>query len=204
MRSGIVLAGGRSTRFRGEEKSLKLVDGKRMICRAIDAICGTVDEVIISVRDERQRDLLSPFLGGYDMFVYDEVEGIGPLAGLYSGLKEAKGDYAVVVACDMPFISTAAIELLFRRSEGHDAAVPRHDSGLLEPLHAVYRRAQMLDAVRASIDAGESKISAPLRYLKDVVYVPVEDIKGVSPGRDTFMNVNRALDMEGITGKKDK
>jgi molybdopterin-guanine dinucleotide biosynthesis protein A len=200
MRSGIVLAGGRSTRF-GREKSLELVEGKRMICRAIDSICGAVDEVIISVRDERQRDLLVPFVGSY-RFVFDQVEGIGPIAGLSSAFKEAKGDYAVVVACDMPYVSIDAIELLFRRAEGHDAAVPRHDNGLVEPLHAVYRRASMIDAIAASRDAGESRISSPLHRLKDVVYVPVEEIKRVSPGRDTFMNVNRAVDMEGINGKK--
>jgi len=201
MRSGIVLAGGRSTRFGGKEKSLEVVEGKRMICRAVDAISGAVDDVVISVRDERQRDLLSPFLPGY-RFVFDEVEGIGPLAGVYSGLREAKGDYAVVVACDMPFISAAAIELLFRRAEGHDAAVPRHENGLVEPLHAVYRREPMLEAVRQSIAAGEGRISDPLRRLRDVVYVPSEEILQVDDGRDTFMNVNRAGDMEGITGKK--
>ncbi|HTX43704.1 MAG TPA: NTP transferase domain-containing protein, partial [Methanocella sp.] len=62
MRSGLILAGGRSTRFGGEEKSLKLVGGKRMICRVIDALSPVVDELIISVRDERQRDLLFPFI----------------------------------------------------------------------------------------------------------------------------------------------
>jgi molybdenum cofactor guanylyltransferase len=201
MRSGIVLAGGRSTRFGGKEKSLEVVEGKRMICRAVDAIRGAVDDVVISVRDERQRDLLSPFLPGY-RFVFDEVEGIGPLAGVYSGLREAKGDYAVVVACDMPFISAAAIELLFRRAEGHDAAVPRHENGLVEPLHAVYRREPMLEAVRESIAAGEGRISDPLRRLRDVVYVPSEEILQVDDSRDTFMNVNRAGDIEGITGKK--
>ena len=65
MRSGIVLAGGRSTRFGGEEKSLKIVKGKRMICRVIDAMQGIVDEIVISVRDESQRDLIRPFVDGY-------------------------------------------------------------------------------------------------------------------------------------------
>jgi molybdopterin-guanine dinucleotide biosynthesis protein A len=44
MRSGLILAGGRSTRFGGGEKSLKLIGGKHMICRVIDALQGVVDE----------------------------------------------------------------------------------------------------------------------------------------------------------------
>jgi molybdopterin-guanine dinucleotide biosynthesis protein A len=201
MRSGIVLAGGRSTRFGGGEKSLKLVGGKRMICRVIDALCGIVDEVVISVRDERQRDILYPTISGYT-FVYDEIEGIGPLAGVYSGLAHARGDYVAVVACDMPFINPAAIELLFKKAEGHEAAVPRNDNDLIEPLHAVYKRKPMLKAVKESIDSGESRISAPLKRLTDVVYVASEEIQKVSPGLDTFLNVNRIEDVERVGGPK--
>lgn len=201
IRSGIILAGGRSTRFGGEEKSLKLIGGKRMICRVIEALSPVVDEIIISVRDERQRDLLYPFISGYE-FVYDEVQGIGPLSGIYAGLKRAKGDYVAVVACDMPFINKAAIELLFKKAEGHDAAVPRRDGKLIEPLHAVYGRKAMLEAVKEAIEAHERKISAPLKKLKGVVYVPEEEIKSVNPELDTFLNVNRAEDVERIGSKK--
>ena len=201
MRSGLILAGGRSTRFGGGEKSLKLVGGKRMVCRVIDALCCTVDELVVSVRDERQKGLLVPFIPGRD-FVYDEVPGIGPLSGICSGLRRVKGDYVVIVACDMPLISPAAIDLLFDRAAGHDAAVPRHADGFIEPLHAVYRREPMLAAVKASIAAGESKASAPLKRLKDVVYVSDDDIRKVDPELDTFLNVNRAEDMERIRLKE--
>jgi molybdopterin-guanine dinucleotide biosynthesis protein A len=54
----------------------------------------------------------------------------------------------------------------------------------------------------ASVEAGERKISAPLRHLKDVVYVPDEDIKKVDGELDTFLNVNRAEDMERIVRKR--
>jgi molybdopterin-guanine dinucleotide biosynthesis protein A len=200
MRSGIVLAGGRSTRFGGEEKSLKQVRGKRMICRVIDALQGVVDEIVISVRDEGQRGLIYDFIQGY-RFAYDEKHGIGPLAGIVSCLKLIKGDYVFIAACDMPFINKKAVELLFERAEGHDAAVPQHDNGLIEPLHAVYRRGPMLEAVEASLEAGERRISAPLKHLKDVAYVPVADIKKVDPELDTFLNINRAEDMSRVTEK---
>jgi len=173
-----------------------------MICRVIDALCPIVDELIISVRDERQRDILFPFISGYE-FAYDEVQGIGPLSGVYAGLKRAKGDYVAVAACDMPLINKAAVELLFKKAEGHEAAVPRHPDGLIEPLHAVYKKEPMLKAVKESIDAREHKISAPLKRLKDVVYVPDEEIKKVDRELDTFLNVNRAEDMARIISKKD-
>ncbi len=171
-----------------------------MICHVIDALSPIVDELIISVRDERQRDLLFPFISGHE-FAYDEVQGIGPLSGVRAGLGRAKGDYVAVVACDMPLISEAAVDLLFKKAEGHDAAVPRHADGLIEPLHAVYKKEPMLRAVKESIAAGERKISAPLKRLEDVVYVPDEEMRSVDGELDTFLNVNRAEDMERI-GRK--
>ncbi len=200
MRSGIVLAGGRSTRFGGEEKSLKQVRDKRMICRVIDALQGVVDEIVVSVRDEGQRGLLYDFIQGY-RFAYDEKHDIGPLAGIESCLKIARGDYVFIAACDMPFINKKAVELLFKRAEGHNAAVPQHENGMIEPLHSVYSRGAMLEAVEDSLAAGERRISAPLKHMNDVVYVPIADIKKVDPELDTFLNINRAEDMSRIADK---
>ena len=91
--------------------------------------------------------------------------------------------------------------MLFERSEGHDAAVPRHENGYVEPLHAVYKKEPMFRAVKSSLEAGESKISAPLKKLKDVVYVSDDIIRTVSPGLETFLNVNSVEDMEKISAK---
>lgn len=195
MKSGIILAGGRSTRFGGEEKSLKPVNGKPMICSVIGALSGVVDEIVLSVRDERQRDLVYPFIKDDMAFVYDEVQGIGPLSGIYSCLKHVHGDYVVIVACDMPFINKNAVDMLFNEAIGHDAAVPQRENGFLEPLHAVYRRESMIRAVRESLDSGEHRIASPLKHMADVVYVPVERITKVDRELKTFLNINRAEDM---------
>jgi molybdopterin-guanine dinucleotide biosynthesis protein A len=196
MRSGIILAGGRSTRFGGGEKSLRAVDGKPMICRVREALLPVVDELVVSVRDERQRDLVFPFLSeGNHAFAYDRLRDIGPLAGVLESLKVARGEYVFIAACDMPFINSRAIELLFEKARGHDAAVPLGPSDFLEPLHAVYRREPMIRAVEESLRLGEQRIASPLRHLKDVVYVPFDDVRAVDPELKTFRNINRAEDM---------
>jgi molybdopterin-guanine dinucleotide biosynthesis protein A len=196
MRSGIILAGGWSTRFGGGEKSLRAVDGKPMICRVREALLPVVDELIVSVRDERQRDLVLPFLsGGNHIFAYDLLHNIGPLAGVLESLKVARGEYVFIAACDMPFINSEVIDFLFKKARGHDAAVPRGPGDFLEPLHAVYRRESMICAAEESLARGERRISAPLRHLKDVVYVPFEEIRAVDPELKTFRNINRAEDM---------
>ncbi|HEY3272465.1 MAG TPA: molybdenum cofactor guanylyltransferase [Methanocella sp.] len=202
MRSGIILAGGRSTRFGGGEKSLRAVDGKPMICRVREALLPEVDELVVSVRDERQRDLVFPFLSeGNHTFAYDRLRDIGPLAGVLESLKAARGEYVFIAACDMPFINSRAIDFLFEKARGHDAAVPVGPNDFLEPLHAVYRRESMIKAVEESLRLGEHRIASPLRHLKDVVYVPFEEIKAVDPELKTFRNINRAEDMPNSSGK---
>ena len=81
------------------------------------------------------------------------------------------------------------------------ARVCSEDEGTIKSRLSRAREA-MLRAVRESIAAGESKISVPLKRLKDVVYVPDEAIKAVDPELETFLNVNRAEDMERIRLKK--
>ena len=196
MRSGIILAGGRSTRFGGGEKSLRSVDGKPMICRVRGALLAVVDELIVSVRDEGQRDLVFPYLGGSEQtFAYDRLRDVGPLAGVLESLKAARGEYVFIAACDMPYINPGVIAFLFDKARGHDAAVPKGPGEFLEPLHAVYRREAMVRAVEESLAAGERRIASPLRHLQDVVYVPFDEIRKVDPELKTFLNINRAEDM---------
>lgn len=195
MRSGIILAGGRSTRFGGGEKSLRSVAGKPMICCVRDVFAGLVDEIVVSVRDEPQQERVKDTLGNGFAYAYDETDGIGPLSGIRSGLKRAGGEYVAVAACDMPFISASAYKLLFEAAEGHDAAVPVRENGFLEPLHAVYRRESMLAAVEESLREGERRLSGPLGRMKDVIYVPVERFERIDPGLKTFLNVNTAEDL---------
>jgi molybdopterin-guanine dinucleotide biosynthesis protein A len=196
MRSGIILAGGRSTRFGGGEKSLRAVEGKPMICRVREAVLPVVDELVVSVRDEQQHGRVFPFLiGGSQTIAYDRLRDIGPLAGVLESLKAAKGEYVFIAACDMPFISTKAIAFLFEKAKGHDAAVPKGPGDYLEPLHAVYRREPMIRAVEESLAAGEHRIASPLKHLKDVVYVPYDEFKKIDPELKTFRNINRAEDM---------
>jgi len=169
-----------------------------MICRVRGSLTGVVDEIIISVRDKHQRDVVFPYLKEKMPFVYDEVSSIGPIAGVQSCLKVAKGEYVTILACDMPFINSDVIDYLFEVAEGHDAAIPVRENGYIEPLHAVYRREPMLQAVKESISRGKKRISASIGYLKDVVYVPVGQLRTFDPDLKTFINVNKAEDMPTV------
>ncbi|MFB6269236.1 MAG: molybdenum cofactor guanylyltransferase, partial [Halobacterium sp.] len=100
----------------------------------------------------------------------------------------ARGEYAVVVACDMPFVDPAVVEFLFAEADGHDAAVPEMDDGWYQTTQAVYRAAAMAAACEDAIERGDRKILAPLDDL-DWVAVPEAEIAEAGDV-GTFENLN--------------
>lgn len=137
MRSGLVLAGGRSVRFGETDKALADVDGTSMVRRVADRLAGVVDEVIVNCRPAQRDELAAALDGRRVRFAVDPVPDEGPVAGVRTGLRVARGSAVAVAGCDMPAVSPALFDRLFDAAGA--AAVPRAD-GRLHPLHAVYDR----------------------------------------------------------------
>ncbi|NJD77440.1 MAG: molybdenum cofactor guanylyltransferase [Candidatus Methanoperedens sp.] len=195
----LILAGGMGSRLGYQEKALIDINGRPLISLVIEALEKTVDDVIISVRDGEQGELIDSRIPGY-RFAYDDYKNCGPLAGILSGLSACGGEYCFVAACDMPFINEKSVRLLFRKCDGFDAALPRWDDGSLEPLHAVYKCEPMVRETRKAIESGETVILAPVFRL-NVNYVSMEDIKNYDPELRTFMNVNTYEDIQQVMNK---
>src|SRR5579871_3937549 len=72
--------------------------------------------------------------------IADLHPGAGPLGGILTALHHTSADWNLVVACDMPGLSAAALQRILAAAEhsGTDALVPAGPSGIPEPLCAVY------------------------------------------------------------------
>jgi len=194
--SAVILAGGRGKRMGCREKALMTINGKPLVTYVIKSLEKVVDEIIISVRDKAQGELLNSILPGYK-YAYDEFENKGPLSGILSGLTLCTNEFCFIAACDMPFINESVVKMLFSMSEVHDAAILRWDDGFLEPLHAVYRCKSMICESRRSIGFGENIILAPI-FRIDVNYMSIETIRKIDPNLRTLININTPEDMEKI------
>jgi molybdopterin-guanine dinucleotide biosynthesis protein A len=138
--SGIILAGGWSSRL-GRDKAEADV-GLRMLDRVAQRLAATVSEILIAGGPVRR----APECGVPVSFVSDLEDSSGPLVGIYSAMLEAKCDASVVVGCDMPFVDPLLVWLMLESSAGADATVAEV-GGVLQPLHAVYRKSA-LDAMQ--------------------------------------------------------
>ncbi|MBX0302729.1 molybdenum cofactor guanylyltransferase [Haloarcula salinisoli] len=176
--TGVVVAGGRSTRFGDREKALAELDGRPMLAHVVATLGAVSDGVVVNCRPD-QRTAFADALAGLDVdlaWALDEQPDEGPLSGLATALAAVDTDRAVVLGCDMPLAEAEALSGLRSRLESSDAVVPRTEGGP-EPLHAVYRVEPTLRAARATLADGERSLRSLLDRLD------VTDVEGAVPAR---------------------
>ena len=198
MRSGVILAGGRSTRFGERDKAVVELAGTPMVRRVADRLTDVVDEVVVNCRPD-QTGPIREAMNAYPLavtYAEDQVPDLGPVAGIRNGLDGASGRAAFVVACDMPFVDPALASFLFERLDATDAdaVVPRLDSGWFQTTQAVYRVEPMVRACEIALETDNPRILAPLDEL-DVTVVEEAELTDVTT-LETFENINTREEFE--------
>lgn len=179
--TGVIQAGGKSTRMGGRPKALMEVGGRPIIERVVAALAPAVDDLLIVTNTPE----LYAFLGL--PMVPDVFPDHGALGGVYTGLKAAPGDAAFTVACDMPFLHPAAVRLVVDRVALADVVIPRV-GGQLETLHAAYGKA-CLGPMEARLRAGQLKIVGFFAEVR-VLEIPEAEVARHADPALVFMNVN--------------
>ena len=179
--TGVIQAGGGSTRMGGRPKALLDVGGRRIIERVLDAVTPSVGEVLLVTNTP---DLYA-FLGL--PMVADVYPDHGSLGGIYSGLKAATGDAAFTVACDMPFLHPDVVRLVVSRAATADVVIPRVGDRL-ETMHAVYAKS-CLPHIETLLAARRLKIVGFFERVRVAEIAEAEVARHRDPAL-VFMNVN--------------
>jgi molybdopterin-guanine dinucleotide biosynthesis protein A len=184
--TGIVLAGGRSSRM-GQDKAALVLAGRTLLQRAVDALvaAGASEIVLVGAPGRPLTDVDAPVPV---RLTRDAVEGDGPLRGILAGLEAARAEVAIVVGCDMPYLQPALLALLARHARaGARLVVPLHD-GRPEGLCSAWRR-DAVEAVRAHLAAGDRAVMSVATDL-EAVRLPPEAYAGADADGRSFVNVN--------------
>ena len=147
-RSGIILAGGRSSRM-GQDKARLPLIGETMLQRQIRKLQALgIEDILISGTEapEGARSVL------------DIYPGRGPLGGLHACLQAAENPCCLVLSVDVPLIPAATLDRLCR-SHKTGITVLSHD-GCDEPLVGVYDK-----HLYAQIEPLIKEQGAPVRKL---------------------------------------
>ncbi|MFQ5645614.1 MAG: molybdenum cofactor guanylyltransferase [bacterium] len=183
--SGVILAGGENSRI-GLNKAYLKLDGQTFIERIIDVLRPVCREIIIVSNGKE----LYPGLP--DCRVIHTRTRIGPVAGIYEGLKAAGSQFSLCTACDIPFIHRGIVsEIVQALTPDVQVVAPRY-RGLLEPLCAAYSR-ECTEAIAGNMRQGKHKIQDFFDKVK-VKEIPEKDLIKHDPQGYTFFNINRMED----------
>ena len=188
-RSGIILSGGKSSRL-GQDKGLIELGGKPLVSWVIDLLRDVTDEIIVVVGSEEN-------VPHYRAVIPDDVHVVpdcypenSPLIGLISGLRMANGSYAVVCACDMPFVVPDVLELLFCISYGLNGSLLVKSDGWIESIPSVYNVSNCLNFAEVLRGLGEMRIRKVLENMSDTVTVSVEKLRVIDPDLVSFFDID--------------
>ena len=232
--SCIILSGGMSRRM-GEDKGSMIIQGKPMILHILERLNGKINDAVIVLNNQERINSYNELLNAYvpvkieENFTYslefieDEVKDKGPVAGIMTGLKNIKTDYALVLPCDSPFISEDNIKTMFdllESSENTDAVIPYHTKANKdrlknkrefnfksssemsrdmkiensEPLHSIYKK-DNLDIISKLLEDDNLYVKSFIKNLKCVNFVEVDNEVLYE---DDFKNFNRKEDIESF------
>ena len=193
--SGIVLAGGRSERI-GADKLLVPFHGRPLLHHAIAALAGVTDEVIVVLG----QGAVPPLPGGLGVplrVVRAAEPDPGPLAGLVTGLEEAIGATAVVVAGDMPALVPDVLRLLVARVGGGAEGAALCEADVVRPLPLALRCERAIVAAREARAEGRASLHALLDRVA-VDAVAEAEWRVLDPPGDTLADVDRPDDLAAL------
>lgn len=191
-RAGVVLAGGRSTRFAGADKATANLAGRPMIRHVVDAVSPVVDEVVVDCRRDQQLTIEAALVDRDVTFVTDPISDRGPVAGLRTGLRATDRAYAAVTTCDLPLVPSSLYAHLLERARDVAGAVPVVDGRRLPFPAGVHVRACEAACTEA-ITRGTGRLEDVIRALEPVD-IPESHVRAYA-GEHALLDVDTRGDL---------
>lgn len=187
----MLLAGGASRRLGGISKGLETIGNKRVVDRVVAALRPIAPDLRLVANDP---DAVH-WLPGVAVLADIHVGG-GGLAGVEAALDGGRD--ALVVAWDMPFVTTPLLALLLDAARRHDAdvALPESDSPYgVEPFCAFYSWRARAPLARFFAEGGGAARNF-LGRLPGVHRVPISEVARVGDPRRLFFSINTPDDLQ--------
>ncbi|MBU1097519.1 MAG: molybdenum cofactor guanylyltransferase [Bacteroidetes bacterium] len=130
--TGIILAGGKSTRM-GENKSFLKINGEFVIERVVKLMKGIFEKNIIITNTPQEYEFLKTSVFK-DIYTYK-----GPLAGIHSGLRHSETEKNFIISCDIPLMRGEIIDYIINYKTEKPVTVCRAD-GFIQQLAGRYSK----------------------------------------------------------------
>ncbi len=130
--TGYILAGGQSKRM-GIDKKWIRIGHHSLIEVTFNLLNNTLCQPPFIVSNDSEKNFPSTW-----EVIPDKVAGKGPLGGLVALLEHCRSEWALVLAVDLPHLTSQEINLLLTSTRNSYEVITLSDSGYPEPLVALY------------------------------------------------------------------
>jgi molybdopterin-guanine dinucleotide biosynthesis protein A len=183
--TGVILAGGKSTRI-GKNKALLKLNK----CTVIEHMLKEIKKVFSNVMIVANHPQDFRFSG--IQVIEDIIPEKGPLGGIYTGLVKSKTKYIFVFACDMPFVNIKLVKYMLGLKKRYDVLVPYISNRGYETLHAIYST-RCIKYIERMINREKLKVVDFYRDV-DVRVIPEVVVRSYDKDLLCFFNINTARD----------
>lgn len=173
---GLVLAGGKSSRF-GTDKALAVYDGMSFLERAISLLAELERRPIVVTR----RGANYPLTGC--AVIYDKLPEKGPLGGIYTAMTVFKNTPFLILPCDMPALALETLLNLLTVHEPGSGITAYSVGSELQPFPAIYEPS-LLGLIRNKLEQDR------LSMLDLLDQVPAKKVIRWKGDQEIFRNIN--------------
>lgn len=155
--SAAILCGGQGRRMGGTDKSQLLLHGRTLLDHQLEALAPLTPHIMLI-----ERRTAPPRHGPFRV-VNDVIDDAGALGGIYTALEAATTDRVLVLACDMPYVTTPFLTFLSQYHPTADAVVPADADGRHALCAVFHRRAAA--TLAGCLSQGHRRVSEALSRL---------------------------------------
>ena len=171
----------------GRDKALLALEGMTLLQRALRTSAAISPDVWIVGQSSKYSE--------FGPTIEDIHCGLGPLGGIHAALTKSERKLNLILAVDMPHVSSALLNFLIVEARAGEAAVTIPEVDMrLQPLCAVYRR-EFLPVIESAIASGIYKITPLFERVKTRV-IRGEELEAAGFSSNMFKNWNRPTDLE--------
>ena len=178
----IILAGGKSERMKGLDKGLMQINNNYII-KKLHALSTKYSNKVY-VNANRNIDIYKQM--GFKVWEDLISDYQGPLAGMYTALKNCNTQYLLTLLCDGPLIS----DIYFMRMLDNNKKIElrtAHNGERLQPVYSLISR-DLLGSLKNYIDTGQRKID---KWFESCNLELID----FSDNKDIFININKETDL---------
>jgi molybdenum cofactor guanylyltransferase len=205
--AAMILAGGKSSRM-GRDKATIEIEGVPMLRRIYDVVAGCNDG---GIRSTEGIYIVTPWIERYQSMLPNGLQSApaidcnfiaeadphrGPLVGFAQGLSQIEADWVLLLACDLPNLSTSFIQSSIDRLSDIPvqsiAYLPKSDRGW-DALCGFYR-GNCLESLQEYINGGGQSFQGWLKG-KVVTELAIDD-------RRILLNCNTPADLAEIIDRQ--